>query len=95
MLKVQKNPSDATNKRNSELIFPTNIGSRKHAVFTTLTGIHSPVAAEGRFKVLLRFLNTNSNPAANVSIAHPIETMETDMRRSHRHVSVCAGAVSL
>ena len=32
---VQKNPSDATNKRNSELYNPTNIGSRKHAVFAT------------------------------------------------------------
>ena len=31
----QKNPSDATNKRNSELYNPTNIGSRKHAVFAT------------------------------------------------------------
>src|SRR5438876_279984 len=31
----QKNPSDATNKRNSELHNPANIGSRKHAVFTT------------------------------------------------------------
>jgi hypothetical protein len=31
----KKNPSDATNKRNSELYNPTNIGSRKHAVFAT------------------------------------------------------------
>ena len=29
----EKNPSDATNKRNSEFCNPTNIGSRKHAVF--------------------------------------------------------------
>ena len=56
MLTVIKNPSDATNKRNSELCNLTNIGSRKHAVFCHPLSIRPPVAAEGRFKVLLRFM---------------------------------------
>jgi hypothetical protein len=38
-----------------------NIGSRKHAVCTTHCRIRQPVAAEGRFQVLLPIHVTNSN----------------------------------
>ena len=76
-------------------INPTNIGSRKHAVFCHPLSIRPPVAAEGRFKVLLRFMIeiATSRPSVNSwmsLIAHKLAVV-----RRERFVSVCAMGVSL
>ena len=80
---------------NSEFFYPTNIGSRKHAVFTAPTAIRPPVAAEGRFKVLLPIHDRNSNPGTNLSTADVVELFEPEVPIALPGVSVCAACVSL
>jgi hypothetical protein len=70
---IEKNPSDATNKRYSEFLKSQTSAPASTLSNTTPTALRPPVAAEGRFKVLLRFIPRSSRLMTNLSTTDVID----------------------